>query len=320
MSSDPNDILSTLWRQTFTENLPGSYRDDLFTLVKGKTEGGTSLERLPDWVCSSVGGDAAVIAPISMAWRYIYLAAKLFDDVQDGDSRLPAAAAINQGLGVLWVAHSFLETDDTGWPPDVRLEVLRRLHRHLLRANGGQDADIRLAPFLPLEYTPDDWDRIASAKSGDLFYWTAWATAWVLTQQAEASEACGTFGRHLGILLQVLDDFEGIWGKGGSDIGRVALNLALSYAYTVADADIRIRLTNLLAEGRTGAVDNVAEVRSLLDGMGTREFMWTVAQMHARMAYDAIANVPGVDPAPLAAILGQVFPPFQDAVYTIADK
>ena len=43
MSSDPNDILSTLWRQTFTESLPGSYRDDLFTLVKGKTEGGSCV-------------------------------------------------------------------------------------------------------------------------------------------------------------------------------------------------------------------------------------------------------------------------------------
>lgn len=320
MSADPNDLLTTLWRSAFTDILQSSYESELYALVHSKLAGGTPLEKLPEVVCHSLGGNVGVIAPLTTAWRLIYLAAKLFDDIQDGDSTLPLASGINQGLGVLWTAHYFLESDATGWSPRVRLQVLARLHPHLLRANAGQEEDIRLAPHLPISYTPDDWSAIASAKSGDLLSWAAWATAWVLTEDSVIAEAFATFGRHLGILLQVLDDFEGIWGKKGNDIAQLALSLPLSYAYTVADTDIQEVLTRLLEAARIGSDDAIVEVRVLLSTLGAREFMWAVAQTHTQGAYHAIAAVSGVNANLLVSLLKLIFPPFGETAYNVADK
>lgn len=320
MAADPNDPLTTLWQSAFAESLESPYGVDLLRLVQSRRKQGTPLEMLPDVVCRALGGSLERVAPLTMAWRLIYLAAKLFDDIQDGDSTLPLASGINQGLGVLWTAHYFLESDATGWAPSVRLQILARLHPQLLRANAGQEEDIRLASQIPLTYTPDEWSAIATAKSGDLLSWATWAAAWVLTQNLSVAEAFATFGRHLGILLQALDDFEGIWGKKGDDLTRSALSLPLSYAYMVADSATQESLTHLLQQARAGTNDAVAEARTLLATVGAREFMWAVAQSHAKAAYGAIMECEGVQLQPLNAFLKTIFPPFDEIAYNVADK
>lgn len=320
MPSDPNDPLTTLWHDAFADTLQSHYGADLLRLVQSRRKEGTPLEMLPDVVCQSLGGPLAAVAPLTMAWRLIYLAAKLFDDIQDGDSTLPLASGINQGLGVLWTAHYFLENDATGWSPAVRLQLLGRLHPHLLRANTGQEEDIRLASHLPPTYTPDEWSAIASAKSGDLLSWATWSAAWLLTQKEAVADAFATFGQHLGILLQALDDFEGIWGKKGNDITHIALSLPLSYAYMVADTETQNTLTHLLQQARAGSTDAVAETRTLLATVGAREFMWAVAQSHAKAAYGAMVECEGVQLHPIITFLKTIFPPFDEVAYNVADK
>jgi len=311
MSIPPTDFLNTLWNFTFQSPTLSPYRNALDDIIQPLLHANGVLHNLPIVISQSLQGDASQVASLKAAWSCIYRAAKLFDDIEDGDSPLPLAQGINQGLGVLWVAHALLGDAGTGWTAEVRLAVLNRLHPCLLRATAGQQLDVEQAHIVPPRSTPDEWVAIATAKSGELLGWVTWASAWVLTEDATVADAFARFGINLGILLQVVDDFEGVWGANGTDLTQPTLTLPLCYAMMVAEAPIQAEITALLIHARHGDGDAALTLRTLLEQLGSREFLWTVAHHHAHQAEAAVAGLETVDSTVLRQLLTTLFPPYQ---------
>ncbi len=311
-------IPTTFLREALgNQSVSNPYRHSLTTLITPTLESEPdhpSLLSLPTLVATCYGVASATLTALTAAWRCLYLAVKVIDDVEDGES--PAARTLNQGLGLLWVTYGTLERSFVESCPHTRHAVMSRLHETLLRACAGQQSDVTFSGTLPTAYTPDDWLAIAEHKSGVLLEWAAWSAAWLATENSTHADAFGRFGRYVGILLQAVDDFEGVWGSGAADLTTGALSLPLSYAYMILPPPEQRRLTALLLEARQGNTLAVYQTQAWLTELGAREFMWVASHTYAHMAYEAIATLsaPITCIEPLCRLLTTLFPAFDNTV------
>ncbi|RLC88114.1 MAG: hypothetical protein DRI37_05575 [Chloroflexi bacterium] len=115
----------------------------------------------------------------------------------------------------------------------------------------------------------------------------------------------------MGVLLQVADDFNGVWhSEGISDLVAGGLTLPVCYAFSVAGAEERDHLKALLKRAAQG--DNVAEVqaRQLLTDLGAQAYLLVVGRVQYRQALEALRSANCMLPAgqQLAVLLDQVLP------------
>jgi len=240
------------------------------------------LSVLPLLTCEVAGGDPYQAIPLMAAWQLSRLSAKLLDDVADGESIYPTPEAVCLATGFLLMAPLALEELQNHGVSASRIRTLTRsLHRIGLRACAGQYAEITSHNRID----PDGWLVVARAKSGDPCAWAAWAGAMVAGGKEKALADFHNFGSHLGILLQVADDFNGIWGtKQFSDLRGEQLNLAVCYARLVAEGEQKLRLEALLKNTIRGEDTSESEIRQLLIEMGSQAYLLAVGEEHRQQA------------------------------------
>lgn len=269
------------------------------------------LASLPALVCSSCGGDPRQAVAACAAWRLMRSAAKLFDDVQDGDLSEGQPEAINIALGLVFIGllatHRLAEQ---GLTPERVQQASQVFCRACLVACGGQHADLGAAAAT-VDLDPDDWLEIAAAKSGTPFGWAAWVGALVGGADARALTCYRDYGRALGLLLQVADDYDGVWyPDAATDLATGRPTLTSAYALSVASTEERDRLEALLSKARQGDGDAEAKARALMTDLGAQGFLLVVARTQERRASEALREAGCDGPAshPLLAILEHVFP------------
>ena len=278
-----------------------------------------SVDDLPALVCHACEHDPEEVAPLAAAWWLVRLAAKLFDDVEDGDTAEDKAQALNAGTGFIFLAQ-LLAVGPAGAQTGGELShlVAHELATACLQACAGQHAD--LSSGSPLQASdPDAWLQVAAAKSGALLGWAAWAGAVVGQAAPPAQEAFRQFGVRLGVLLQVADDYTEIWARnpvraptGGSATSAppATASLAVSYALSVADPASRKRLALLLEQARHGDASAWAQGRKLLVELGAQAYLLVVARLERDRALAALqeAGCCGPAAAPLAGLADSLFP------------
>jgi len=76
-------------------DVDGDYTRALHTVLdaaQASEQSGFPLTLLPLLTCRAAGGDPRQALPVAAAWRSLHIAAKLLDDVEDGDvARISAA-------------------------------------------------------------------------------------------------------------------------------------------------------------------------------------------------------------------------------------
>ena len=280
-------------RQLIQDVLKGSlgetgYRRQLVALIDQCTERDTSaatVKALPALVCRAHGGNPGQAASVCAAWRLSRFAAKLFDDVEDGDVSDRRAEVINLAVGLVFAAQLVAQKlAEQGVAPERAQEAGQALSRACLVACGGQSADLgAVQGDTPVD--PDAWLEIAAAKSGALLGWAAWAGALVAGAGEQALAFYRHYGSRLGVLLQIADDYNDVWhpnGKGDLAAGRPSL--ALAYGLSVASAEQGDRLQALLDSARQGDVEATAQARQALTDLGAQAFLWVVARTQQREA------------------------------------
>lgn len=285
----------------------------LGTLAVGSAPGmeAAPISRLPLLTCLAVGGEAARAAPVAAAWQLLHFAAKRLDDVQDGDEVDPLSEAIPVAIGLLSVAFLALERLDGVLAPARHAALRRALHGALLRACVGQFADGALSSEGAEPPDAEAWLAVAQAKSGEPLAWAAWAGAWVGGATEAQAEAFRTYGLHLGILLQVADDWASVWNsQAPSDLATERPTLAVCYARTVLPEAEWNGLAARLRRARQGDAVAEAEARVHLTETGAQAYLLMVGQVQHRMAEGALAQAGCAPPAtaPLRALLDDVFP------------
>lgn len=260
--------------------------------------------RLPLLACQAVGGDPIEAIPVVAAWHLFYCAAHLVDDVADqAELPLSPALTINAAFGLTFLAQLSLASLAQG---ERGLALVDLFNRAGLRVVGGQADDLTWnAQTATLE---DYWPMIG-AKAGEWFALACRAGALCGGQPPEIDNYA-TFGYHLGVLVQLNDDFGALWTpRGPGDLTTVARTLPVVYGLTVAPPATRQRILDLLA---LPALDGAAldDLRSLLADLGAVHYLTLQAGHQYILARAPILSLAHPHPAQreLLAILDRVFP------------
>ena len=300
-------LVNQTLRHNLTRKVPEKRFSRQLTEILGQAV--DKLSVLPLLTCEAVGGDSHQAMPVVAAWQLLRLSAKLLDDVVDSESAYPPPEAIDFALGLLFLAPLVLEELQNRRVSTSHVESLTRsLSQTGLRACAGQHAEITSHN----DIDPDGWLSVAGTKSGEPCAWAAWAGAMVAGANEQALADFRNFGLHLGILLQVADDFNGIWRPSKfSDLRSGQLNLAVCYARLVAKGEQKTLLENLLKNAISGDDTAESEIRKFLTGIGSQAYLLVVGGEQHQQALAALQRNDRPCPG-LVSLLDQIWPILTD--------
>ncbi len=260
---------------------------------------------LPLITCQASGGESSQAIPLVAAWRSLRLSAKLLDDLADGESLYAPAEAIDLASSLLFLAPLALkELVEKEMPPDKVERLTKLLFGAGLQACAGQHAEV--ATFE--DARPDDWLAIAGAKSGAPCAWAAWAGALVAGADEGTLISFREYGMHCGILLQVADDFNGIWSDNDSkDLRSRQLNLAVCYARLVAEVKQRNQMEKMLKAARQGNGPAEHQMKHFLIDMGAQAYLLVVGRRERQEAIAALGRHGHLFPS-LIDFLDEIWP------------
>lgn len=294
------------------ESVPvGRYQRQLETTAVSRCGGSQDdliLDLLPLITCRAAAGDPNKAIPVTTAWQMIRLAAKLYDDVEDGEVGERNAEVNNLATGYLFLAYVALDKLKGYRISRVPFQRVRReFHQACLHTCAGQDVDL-ITRWNQKTLTPDDWLEVARSKSGALFAWASWAGALVAGASLEEQDCLWKYGLHLGTLVQIADDYNGTWGSPSkSDLSAQQMSLPVSYAFFVANKDERDHLKGILQEVNLGNSTALKTEQDLLTALGAQKFILAAAQTQRQEAIEAI-KCDNLYKQHLAILLDRAFP------------
>jgi hypothetical protein len=294
------DWLVNFW---LTEDIQEPYKialiDGLSHLWKSSNEGikrkeKISLIPLPMYCCSALGKNPYTAIEINAAWSLFYAGAFLLDKVEDQeilDAPIHAqpGVMINITTGFILSANLILSNLDrqNRFIRANHSQIESSFYRMLLAMCAGQHVDLLLQdPNLPII-----WSNISS-KSGTFFSLGCLTGSLVATNQPEYLQAFESYGRLVGILLQIGNDIEGLWGagKGQSDLSRGQMTLPVAYAYQVLSNPEAKRLSQLLRRARSDE-EAEREARSIILGCGALVYLLLESERLRQEAENTIKNL-----------------------------
>jgi geranylgeranyl diphosphate synthase type I len=251
----------------------------------------------------AVGGDATAALPGAVAIELVHDFSLLHDDVMDGDRERrhrPTVWALF-GLGqAIVVGDAFLALAQAHLLEDPRPEA-RVAATLLTRATAemiqGQAED--LAFESRLDVTLEECLGMTARKTGALLSSAAALGSILGGGDAESVEALRSYGRHLGMAFQAVDDVLGIWGDpvvtgkpAAGDLRQHKKSIPIVHALTSGmpgASDILRYLSN-------GELDEeqVARAVARLERADSRKWTLELAGQHLAAALDALAH-PGLE-------------------------
>ncbi len=281
--------------------------------AQASEQAGCPLTLLPLLTCQAAGGDPRPALPVAAAWRALHIAAKLLDDVEDGDvARISAAPTdsprvVNLATGFITAAGLALARLAADGDGGLWHILHHDFSRTVLQMAGGQHADLSRRNGRDL----DGYHQIMAAKSGAFFALAARAGARCATQDPAQIARYDRFGYNAGILLQIADDLDGFRRPAGQgDLAAGQRTLPILYALAVASPPERARLERLLARAPadTGAE---GEARQLIAALGAVAYLLAEMARYRRRALAVLEPGSAAGPAckPLQDWLARLQPP-----------
>jgi geranylgeranyl diphosphate synthase type I len=145
------------------------------------------------------------------AWLLYYTAANTLDHIEDGDAPdawwagTGASRAINATTALLASAAEALNraSQSGGITQQTAFDITTTFHNTILRMASGQHRDLS-----PERDGLESYWEIAAAKSGAFFSLACYCGARLATDTLPTLEHYRSYGHHLGVLIQILDDLE----------------------------------------------------------------------------------------------------------------
>lgn len=250
--------------------------------------------RLTLAVASALGADrgAAIVAAAAVECGVASI--DIVDDVVDEDwsgDTLGHGRAANAGLLLAWLAMSCLDQFPASLSAARRAQVGQLLSTGCLASCAGQDSDLTLesAPHV----TEECAFHLVARKSGSLSAMACQIGAAIATDDDEVIALAGRFGRHLGIVAQLLNDIAGVGASGakvGSDLIRRKKTLPIVFALQCARQEnlpLILEWANAIEPLHRDNEAVVAAIRSL----GGLHFTWAVAAYERRVGSARGADV-----------------------------
>lgn len=248
---------------------------------------------LPGLCCQAAGGDLDTTKEITAAWALLYTAAHLMDSVEDGDLGDEVRAlggsgvAINVANGLFLSAalalNSLHEKDQT---KTLATQINADFFDTILVMTSGQHRDL-VNPRITLE----QWWQIAEAKSGSFFSLACRSGAQLAVDDPVKIKGYSDYGFHLGIMLQILDDFEDLQTFVESDEfitpNILQRSLAAAYAGDVLQESDKQKLDQWLGSASQNSNRGI-ELIKMLDSCGAGFYMVAELEKHFLMGMAAL--------------------------------
>lgn len=205
------------------------------------------MHTLPLYFCRAFGGSPELGMTINAAWSLLYAAFYLLDKVEDQETDLPIFSEHGIGVvnnlttGLILVSQSILlQAAERAAVGDLQ----RAFHYLALNVCSGQHKDLSVS-----QPTLDQTWEIAGQKSGDFFGMACFTGALAARAAKGQADAAYTYGRCLGVMLQVNNDLHGMHAARGpdSDLARQKWTLPVAYAFHVLPPEQKEELLQLLA-------------------------------------------------------------------------
>ena len=248
------------------------------------------------WAAQAAGQPTQLSFEAASAWLGLYIAAKILDDVQDGDASfagedVPTQTAINLGVALLFASQRIMVGGPTQpSEPTLRLALLREVAAVSLAVTQGQQSSWETTEDAdPLESA---WVA-ASAKAGLPLCLACRLGATSVRAPKRVVDGLGEFGRLLGEALQAMDDASGVMARDFADLRLGSGSLAVAYGLSVAEGRDRDELNHWLGTCRAGNGTAAARTYELLEGMGCLRYLGIEASARlrrARAALDGMAD------------------------------
>jgi geranylgeranyl pyrophosphate synthase len=271
----PGLAVSAAQRAQFTqlvERMHEAFKDD--------DERNLVCTQVPTLVAHGLGAPPAAVRAVAMVCTIVYGAARLIDDVMDGEieGRVPPDGrdvdpfVLATALGA--AAYRLVTMIDV--PAVCRLELVEELSRMLLRMAAGQTADVAQFGSLPAVETV-----LASiaAKSGAMVGGFASCGAIVAEADEPTRSACAAFGANLGAARQIAADLHELATDRTVDAANLAATLPITIHARGLDDSARTSFLVLYADSARSADARCALVHEL-----HRSGAWTESVLHLDVA------------------------------------
>ena len=248
---------------------------------------------------AAVGGRDEEAVPGAVAVELVHNYSLLHDDIIDRDRErrhLPAVWA-QFGEGVAIVAGDALSALATkvllDTPTSRSVEAARRLADANFQMISGQSAD--MAFEARTQVSVEECLAMERAKTGALLSAACAIGAVLGGADGRAADALGTYGEHLGIAFQAVDDLLGVWGDPsttGKPVGadllarKKALPVAVAFERGGEAAE---ELAAILSHAPEAG--DVARATLLMERAGVRDAVAAIADEHLREALEALDRV-----------------------------
>jgi geranylgeranyl diphosphate synthase type I len=258
---------------------------------------------------ASITGDHRRALPGAAAVELGHNFSLVHDDIEDDDRErrhrptlwalhgIPQA--INTGDMLFSLSRIALHRlTDLGFPDSTVLRLMRLYDHTCVALCEGQFLDIWMAEHDDSLSVELYFDMIGR-KTAALISASIEAGAVLATDDENVIARYRAFGWDLGIAFQLNDDLLGIWGpevatgKEPTDVPRHKKTLPVIYAFEQASPEDRARLGELYGNGSL-APEHVAEIVSILERSGAREYTRDQARLHrdrALASLDAAGTV-----------------------------
>jgi geranylgeranyl pyrophosphate synthase len=251
-----------------------------------------TLSTLPALFCEAYCGNKKQVAPIMNAWNLLRYAARLLDDVEDGDRLIDKQnipKALNISTGLMFTASFFLnELEAVGVTIDVGHNIRRFFYQKLLQTCGGQHTDLtNKTPSLE-----ECW-QIIKSKSGVPLGLVCWAGARIATNNKQQLELAWQIGFHLGLLDQIKDDLSDLWDSRESTNDLKSNNswgLPVAYAISVLPEKQQKKLMTHIKEAPNN-IEDEAQARSLIINSGAGIYLTVQSSFYYQKAMDNLRKL-----------------------------
>lgn len=269
---------------------------------------------LPLLTAELAGTANEATAYLTAAWNLLHIAAHLFDQIEDegfvimSGETMPLAEAINLATTLLFLARLALdELPAAGVPFPLAWQLSQELNQTITKMCVGQHQD--LVALTGEDASLESYWQVMEFKSGLFFGWAGRAGAILANGSPAEVEQCKIYGFNLGMLLQILDDWTGLYGDSeGSDLSLGKRTLPVLYALAVAPPPNKKQLTLLLQDAPTVKQAECAARDEIirLGGVHYTLVQATIRYRRAKAALLATANTERQNP--LLELLDIAFP------------
>jgi geranylgeranyl pyrophosphate synthase len=269
---------------------------------------------LPLLTAELVGSTGEATTYLTAAWNFLHLAAHLFDQIEDegfvikSGEAMPLAEAVNLATTLLFLARLALdELPSAGVPLPLACQLGRELNQTITKMCVGQHQD--LVAMTEPEATLDSYWQIMEYKSGLFFGWAGRAGALLANGSPAEVEHCKTYGYNLGMLLQILDDWTGLYGDTEvSDLALGKRTLPVLCALAVAPPAEKEQLTRLLQQAPTLKEAESAARHEIIRLGGLHYTLVQATIRHRRAKASLLATANTMRQGHLLELLDMTFP------------